>query len=259
MKIWVAVSSAAVLGTTLAGATAPDAGSADRRGSTPAQAAGVVERFLQSGTPALTGYRARRVLTASTRGGRMSATLEAWTTLESDGRFRFEIIRQSGSGLIRERVLVAALEAEQRSRDGRAAGQADLTLTNYGFEVQDDAREDGLVAIRLVPRRKTPMLLIGTVTVTARDGEMVRIDGSPSELPSWWTKQVDIVRRYARIAGVRVPIEMASRADVRLAGESTFSMTFEYETINGRAVDKTGPDERSQPSAGDRAPVAGQS
>jgi hypothetical protein len=172
----------------------------------------------------------------------MSGSLEVWTYLNPEGTFSFEVIRQNGSGLIRKHVLDAALEGEQRSRNHREMAQAELTPTNYEFQVDSDAREDGLVTIRLLPRRKTPMLLVGTVTVRQQDGDMVRIDGSPSERPSWWTKHVDIVRRYERIAGVRVPIEMSSRADVRLAGDATFSMTYEYEMINGQTVGRVDVD-----------------
>ena len=196
----------------------------------------MLDRFLNSGKPGLTSYKARRVLTASTMGGRMAATLEAWTYLDPGGTFRFEVIRQDGSGLIREHVLVAALDSEQRTRSRGETGQAELTTTNYDFQVDNDTKEGGLVTIRLLPRRSTPMLLEGTVTVRQQDGDVVRIDGSPSERPSWWTKHVDIVRRYERIAGVRVPIEMSSRADVRIAGDATFSMIYEYKTINGQTV-----------------------
>jgi hypothetical protein len=90
--------------------------------------------------------------------------------------------------------------------------------------------------IALQPRRRHAMLLIGSVTVRRDDGDMLRIDGSPSENPSWWTRRVDIARRYSRIHGVRVPVEMSSRADVRLAGDSSFMMTYEYTVINGQQV-----------------------
>jgi len=40
-----------------------------------------------------------------------------------------------------------------------------------------------------------------------------------------------------------VPIEMGSQADVRLAGKSTFSMTYEYELVNGRTIDPAPNDE----------------
>jgi hypothetical protein len=201
--------------------------------SAPTPATAVIDRFLSSGKPGLTSFKARRVLTASTLGGRMRASLEAWTFLDANGTFRFDVVAEEGSALVRERVLVAALETEQRSRNGRGAGQAELTPANYEFAL-DRATGDGLVVIRLVPRRRTPMLLDGTVTVRQLDGDVVRIDGSPSESPSWWTRHVDITRRYARIAGVRVPVEMSSRADVRVAGDATFSMKYDYMMINGQ-------------------------
>ena len=80
------------------------------------------------------------------------------------------------------------------------------------------------------------MLLNGVITVRRDDGDIVRLQGSPSQSPSWWTRKVDIAQRYERINGVRVPVELASRADVRVAGDSTFLMTYDYVTINGRSV-----------------------
>ena len=217
---------------------APASGRDETTQNTQQAAIETLERFLNSGRqPPLVSYRARRVLTASTMGGAMSASLDAWTTLDPNGTFSFEVIRQEGSGLIRNRVLIAALETEQRTRNQGEMVQSDLILANYEFQVDRDARDDGLAMIRLLPRRKTPMLLNGMATVRRQDGDIIRIDGSPSRLPSWWTRQVNIVRRYQRIAGVRVPIEMGSQADVRFAGKSTFSMTYEYESVNGRATD----------------------
>ncbi len=204
--------------------------------STEIAAAVVLDRFLNSATPALTSYQARRVLTASAMGGRMTASLEAWTELGPDGTFSFTVIRQEGSGLVRKHALVAALNAEQHSRNSGEAEQTDLTPANYDLRVEMEPHDEGLAIIRLAPRRKAPMLLNGTVTVTRHDGDMLRVDGSPSKPPSWWTTRVDIVRRYQRIGGVRVPIEMSSRADIRLAGVATFLMTYEYTTINGQPV-----------------------
>lgn len=46
---------------------------------------------------------------------------------------------------------------------------------------------------------------------------------------AWWI--------IARICGVRVPAEMTSEAQVRIAGASSFSMIYEYRMINGQPVD----------------------
>ena len=87
---------------------------------------------------------------------------------------------------------------------------------------EDDGGD--FVKIRLQPHRASPTLLNGAVFAT-RDGlDMVRVEGTLSKSLSWWTRRIEITRRYARIAGVRVPTEMSSLADVRIVGASTFSM-----------------------------------
>jgi hypothetical protein len=47
---------------------------------------------------------------------------------------------------------------------------------------------------------------------------------------------VRVVREYAEIAGVHVPVAMRSTADVLIVGASTFEMTYQYEEINGQVV-----------------------
>jgi hypothetical protein len=45
---------------------------------------------------------------------------------------------------------------------------------------------------------------------------------------------VQITRWYDRFAGVRMPTALESVANVRIAGTSTFRMTYEYESVNGQ-------------------------
>ena len=81
------------------------------------------------------------------------------------------------------------------------------------------------------------------------DGELARIEGRLSKTPSFWTRRVDVVRRYERKAGVRVPVGIESVAHVLVAGRSTFKMTYEYETINGQHVGSPQPRNPTLPSA----------
>jgi hypothetical protein len=195
-----------------------------------------VARFLESGHPALTAYRARRHLEASTRGGAVTAQLDAWTDLAADGAFTFEIIQETGSEVIRERVLRAALLEEQRSRSADQLGASALTPANYDFSVEETSREGDLVKISLSPRRNSRMLIAGVAFVTRDDADLVRVEGMLSKGPSFWTRKVHVTRRYARVDGVRVPVEVQSRADVMLVGHSSFSMTYKYTAINGRPL-----------------------
>ena len=198
--------------------------------------ADTVSRFLESGRPLLTAFRARRHLEAASRGGKMTAQMDAWATLTADGKFTFEVEKESGSGILRQRVLRAALIEEQDNYAGARLAESAFTRDNYTFRLEETAREDEFIRIGLSPRRKSELLVSGTALVRRADADLVTIQGTLSKRPSFWTRRVDMTRHYARIDGVRVPIEVRIKADVRLVGDSSFTMTYQYATINGRPV-----------------------
>jgi hypothetical protein len=68
------------------------------------------------------------------------------------------------------------------------------------------------------------------------DGALVRLQGRLAKSPSFWIRNVDIVRTYARIDGTVVPVALETKAQVRFLGEATLHMTYVYSTINGRPV-----------------------
>jgi hypothetical protein len=202
---------------------------------TPAVRAEFIDRFLAPDDVPLVSYRAFRHLTASTRGGKMSASIDAWTTLDPTGGFTFEVTASEGSGLIQRRVLIAALEAERDAVKATDRGQSALTRANYDF--LDISPEDGrLVKMDVKPKRKHVMLIDGALFIEADSADLVRIEGELSKRPSFWTRRVRVVREYDRVGGVHVPVSMSSTADVLIVGASTFSMTYRYAEINGKPV-----------------------
>jgi hypothetical protein len=204
--------------------------------SSPSQATtDTVSRFLESGRPPLKAYRARRHLEASSRGGKMKAQLDAQTTLLPDGAFSFEVLNESGSSLLRQRILRAAL-LEERDNHSAKLAESDFTRENYDFLVQESTRDSELVRIGLAPRRKSQLLIDGAAFVRRDDADLVRIQGVLAKRPSFWTRKVEITRHYARVDGVRVPIEVRLDADVLLVGDSAFDMTYQYLAINGRPI-----------------------
>jgi hypothetical protein len=208
---------------------------ADDRLDAPLPRAEILSRLSAPDGKPLVQYRALRHLSASTRGGRMSATLDAWTTLDRDGRFTFEVVSESGSALIRRRVLRAALEAEQQGQTPGAREQAALSTANYEFlEMKQDAEH--LVKIGIRPRRRHVMLVDGALFFEDNTADLVRIEGELPKRPSIWTRRVHVNREYKRIDGVHVPVAMNSTADVMIVGTSTFSMTYDYAEINGQPV-----------------------
>ena len=80
------------------------------------------------------------------------------------------------------------------------------------------------------------MLVDGALFFQEDSADLVRVDGELSKRPSVWTRKVHVTREYQRIDGVHVPVSMRSTANVVMAGESTFEMTYQYVEINGRSV-----------------------
>lgn len=161
--------------------------------------------------------------------------MDVWTEFDEAHGLRYQIVAEGGNAYIRTHVLLAALDGEQKLWLAREPQRASLTPDNYSFEDAQPAPE-GLRSVAIKPRRKDVLLVDGAIFIEPDEGELRRIEGRLSKAPSFWTRHVEIVRRYDKIAGVRVPISIESVAHVLIAGRSTFSMTYQYETINGRHV-----------------------
>ena len=210
-----------------------------------AGAPSVLQRFLARAEEPPVEYRALRRLEAQNSKFKQSAWMVAWTEFDRVNGFRFEVVNEGGSGYIRTKVLRAALEGEQKIWADREPQKASFTHDNYLFD--EPVSADGLAAVGVKPKRKDVLLVEGAIFVQPNDGELSRIEGKLSKTPSFWTRRVDVVRRYERKGGVRVPVEIESVAHVLIAGRSTFKMTYEYQTINGQHVGD--PQPRGQASA----------
>jgi hypothetical protein len=88
----------------------------------------------------------------------------------------------------------------------------------------------------LKPKRKDVLLVDGRMVLSQDGSELLRVEGRLSKNPSFWTSLVNVIRHYARIDGVRVPIATESTAKVKFAGTSHLDVRYEYVTINGRSV-----------------------
>ncbi len=161
--------------------------------------------------------------------------MDAWTEVDAAGGFRFDVVGEGGSGYIRSHVLRAALAGEQKMWNSGDPAKAALTRDNYVF-AESGTSADGLAALSATSRRKDVLLINGSIFVNPGDADLMRVEGRLSKTPSFWTRRVEIVRRYERIQGIRVPIAIESIAQVLIAGRSTFQMSYEYETINGQHV-----------------------
>ena len=199
-----------------------------------------MQRFLARGESPTVAYRALRHLEASNAKFGANGWMDVWTDFDDARGLRYEIVREGGNGYIRKKVLLAALDGEQKMWSAREPQRASVTADNYTFDEVQPA-DEGLQSVGIRPRRKDILLVEGAIFIEPDEGELRRIEGKLSKAPSFWTRRVEIVRRYEKIGGVRVPVSIESVAHVLIAGRSTFRMTYQYETINGQRVGSPKP------------------
>jgi hypothetical protein len=178
--------------------------------------------------------------------------LDAWTELDGQS-FTYEIVSERGSEYVRKKVLREILERERQLIVSGQQSRGDLTPTNYEF-IEPDEPPNGERHVLLKPRRKDVMLVHGRMVLTPDGRDLLRVEGRLAKNPSFWTSLVNVIRRYARLGGVRVPVSVETTAKVKLAGTSHLRVDYEYESVNGRPVTagEFAVNRRSAPAASGR-------
>jgi hypothetical protein len=192
------------------------------------------QRFVTRADEPLITYRGFRRLEAFNDRLNLYGWIEVATELTADG-FHYQVLREGGSDSVRAKVLLPVLQNESRLFATNDPSRAAVTGQNYDICGAERA-EPGIVKLMARPKRRDVSLVEGALFVRDEDADLIRVEGRLAKNPSFWTKRVDVVRKYGRVAGVRVPLRLDSVAQMRLVGTATLSMIYEYEMVNGVAV-----------------------
>jgi hypothetical protein len=182
----------------------------------------------------LTQYRAYRRMHAKSERFNQEGWVEVWTEMNGLS-FTYDIVRAEGSDYILNKVLKTLLKREQEIVSGGQTGRAALSDANYEF-TEPDRHGEGVRYVLLKPKRKDVLLVDGRMVLSQDGGELLRVEGRLSKNPSFWTSSVNVIRHFATLDGVRVPISVETIAKVKIAGRSRMEVSYEYESINGRPV-----------------------
>jgi hypothetical protein len=199
-----------------------------------AQAPDLIERVVAHATRGDLSIRATREMRAGARNGKHVGWMQVDTRITPASGFSWEVLDEGGSERTRSRVFRQLLQTEAQAWRAGAQDAGALTPANYVFQPLP-VTPDGHIRIQLTPRRADSRLIDGTLTVSA-DGYPLRLEGRMAKSPSFWVRSVTIVTRYERIAGVALPMSVESLADVKMVGQSSFTMRYRYTEVNGRRV-----------------------
>jgi hypothetical protein len=87
-----------------------------------------------------------------------------------------------------------------------------------------DGRE--CLALAISPRRKAPNLIEGTLWVDAKDGSIVRIEGTASQSPSVFSGPAHLAREYANVNGFAMATHAKAVSDSFLFGQTTITIDY---------------------------------
>jgi len=224
----------------------------------PLTAAQVVSRMVETNRlrrEVLRGYTSVRNYSLELRGLiHLRASMEVKMTYHS-GVKQFTIISQSGSAYVRNHVFKRLLEAENQASQRDESRQVAITPENYDFELAGYERDgDGHnYILKVTPKVKRKFLFQGFIWVNDQNFAIVRIEGQPARMLSWWTPKVNFVYRYKRVGDFWLPALNETVTNVRIFGRSLLTIQYkDYNVTDALDIKSVVP---LKPVSNDRTPV----
>jgi hypothetical protein len=219
----------------------------------PLATAEIVDRMLradQDRHSALAGYSGVRHYHFENKRVNKRADMTVRMTCDSAGIKTFEVVDESGSGFVRNRILRKMLEAEHEASEKEERNRARLIPANYDFQLVGNELLDGrnTYVLELVPKTASKFLIRGRIWVDADEFAVVRVEGQPAKNPSFWIRSVHIVQQYARTGQFWLPVTNESSAEARIFGRTDVSIEyFDYATTLREAQARSSAAQEGRP------------
>ena len=146
----------------------------------------------------------------------------------------FEIISQSGSKLVLDRVFKKLLESEKEAAVPEMRDRTLLNRSNYEFEFAgyESSEPNPQYVLQVAPKFKSKYVYRGKIWVDATDFAVTRIEAEPAQNPSFWTKKSEIHHEYTRVQGFWLPLRNQSISYIRLGGRATLTIEYKDYKVN---------------------------
>jgi hypothetical protein len=142
----------------------------------------------------------------------------------------YEILSQSGSGLVIKYGLRPLLENEKAINNPSTVAQSWFTSANYEMTLKPGVSQviDGrpCLAFAIKPRRKAPHMVEGTLWVDARDHSLAEVEGVASKSPSVFAGTTHMMRRYANMQGYAMATHARAESRSMLFGHTVITIDY---------------------------------
>jgi hypothetical protein len=208
--------------------------------STTAQptAAEIVQRMaLADGgrNAAFRGYTGMRHYTLQNKRFDTRAEASVHVVCTGAGAKSFQVVSETGSRLIGDRVIRKMIEAEAEASQTGEHEQNRILPKNYDFRLLGTEVADGRLnyVLEILPKTGYRFLVRGRIWVDAEEYAITRVEGSPAKNPSLWIRDVQIVLRYSRTGPFWLPLRNESCANARILGNTELTIDYFDYVVNG--------------------------
>ena len=146
----------------------------------------------------------------------------------SPGGKDLEVVSESGSGMLRNRVLRPLLDSEREASHGGNRSETALSEANYEFSLVGQEQKDGrdCYVLDVTPKKKNKFLYVGRVWIDRTDYAVVHISAHPAKNPSFWITRVQIEHEYAKFGELWLPIRNLSDSSTRFGGRAVLTIDY---------------------------------
>ena len=159
-----------------------------------------------------------------------AAEMTVKTDYKAETGKSYTILSQSGSEFIRKYVLGTVLDREKEINLPGNREHSWLTSANYEMQLKSGAveriDERDCLAVAITPKHKAPNMIEGTIWVDAKDGSIVRIEGTASQSPSIFTGPAQVMRQYASVNGFGMATQARAVSDSFLLGRTIVTIDY---------------------------------
>jgi len=200
----------------------------------------IVQRLMAANArraEALRGYRGKRVYHLYYHGlfGTHDAEMQVEATYTAPDKKSFQVISESGSRLLVNRVLRKLLGSEQEAQEQQNRKELEISPENYEFALVGVQRtpQGDFYVLTVTPKGRSRYLYRGKIWVDARDFAVARMEGEPQKNPSIWVSHTEIEYRWEKIDGFWLPAHNESMTQVRMGGRAALTIDYTDYQIAG--------------------------
>lgn len=195
---------------------------------TSAQIVAQMERHSQARAEGLKEYKSVRHYQVEYHGfgTTLGAKMEVEVNYDASSGKSFQVVTQSGSKILLEKVLKRAVDSEKEASQNKASTA--LTPANYRFRLAGSEDLGGRPAyvLDVEPLVVSKFLYKGKIWVDAADFALVKIEAEPAKNPSFWIARTLIRQTFGKTGRFWLPAQNRSETKVRVGGTAVFTIDY---------------------------------